>query len=690
MIFGLFLNRIVRPDGEGEGSHQAQSIRKRCASTFLNPVKGPLNDYGGIFLSRDELQVNLQAMANRHSLSTKLISIGMILLVLALTSIGLTLWVTWQLEGGAAAVNEAGRMRMQSWRMASIAQSAHQPEVVKELVSEFDASLKLLKEGDPLRPLFVPWDPNVNAQFASVKYLWEAQRDSWNVPNPPDADATAHAIANFVEAINKLVSAIEQHLARLTAILNLFQFLMMALAIGGAVIMLYTGYLYVINPLDNLQVGLQKIESGDFSTRIEVETKDEFGMVARGFNGMAGRLQTMYEGLEAQVEAKTRSIEAQRARIEALYEVSAFLASANTIEDMSRGFAQRVRKVMKADAVAVRWSDEANQRYLMLASDCFPEEMMEEERSLLAGACSCGNLTPDARTRVIPIHTHRDAPMRNCVKAGYENLVSVPVRLQQRLIGEIDLFFRGPLRLSPDEVELLDALSSHLASALEGLRAAALEREAAVGEERALLARELHDSIAQSLAFLKIQVQLLRTASQKSQALQVQTALDELDAGLRESIGDVRELLVHFRTRTNTDDIEAALQETLQKFKHQTGLQTQLAVRGDGLPLPADVQVQVLHVVQEALSNVRKHASASQVQLEIVKGALWTFTVRDDGAGFSVQDRKGETHVGLKIMHERAARIGAQVSVASHDGSGTTVTLVLPAHPVSAGLVPSP
>ena len=147
---------------------------------------------------------------------------------------------------------------------------------------------------------------------------------------------------------------------------------------------------------------------------------------------------------------------------------------------------------------------------------------------------------------------------------------------------------------------------------------------------------------------------------------------------------------MHFRTRTNTDDIEAALQETLQKFKHQTGLQTQLAVRGDGLPLPADVQVQVLHVVQEALSNVRKHAHASQVQLEIVKGALWTFTVRDDGAGFSVQDRKDETHVGLKIMHERAARIGAQVFVASHDGSGTTVTLVLPAHPVSAGLVPSP
>jgi two-component system nitrate/nitrite sensor histidine kinase NarX len=398
---------------------------------------------------------------------------------------------------------------------------------------------------------------------------------------------------------------------------------------------------------------------------------------------MATRLQTLYDGLEAQVETKTRRIESQRARIETLYEVSAFLASANTIEELSKGFALRVRVVMKADAVAIRWSDEANQRYLMLASDCFPQDMVEEERSLLAGACACGNLTPDARTRVIPIHSQEAAPMRNCIRAGYESLVSVPIRLQQRMIGEIDLFFRTVVTLNNDEVELLDALASHLASALEGLRAAALEREAAVGEERALLARELHDSIAQSLAFLKIQVQLLRSATQREQPAQVQTALDELDTGLRESIGDVRELLVHFRTRTNTDDVEQALQETLQKFKHQTGLPTLLEVRGEGLPLPADVQVQVLHVLQEALSNVRKHAGATHVSLEVNKGDRWSFVVRDNGVGFDAASNRGESHVGIKIMRERAGQVGAEVVVESALGEGTAVRLTLPAHPVA-------
>jgi len=530
----------------------------------------------------------------------------------------------------------------------------------------------------------MPINDEVNTRFSSVQAHWASNRGIWLGNASPDIDQALSATSQTVAAVDSLVTAIEQQLSRLTAILNLFQFVMMALAIVGAVVMLYTGYQYVINPLENLQLALLSIQSGNFSARVEVDTDDEFGQVANGFNGMASELQDLYEGLEAQVKIKTQHIEAQRARLESLYEISAFSASAASIEELSSGFARRVRAVVGADAAVVRWSDEANQRYLMLASDCFPQEMLESERSLLSGACACGNLTVDARTRVIPILEHEASPMRACARAGYVNVVSVPVRLQLRLLGEIDLFFRNVVDLSSEQKELLDALASHLANGLESLRAAALEREAAVGEERALLARELHDSIAQSLSFLKIQVQLLRNASRNAQPEKVQNALDELDAGLRESINDVRELLVHFRTRTNTDDVEAALQETLQKFKHQTGLSTHFQVTGAGLPLPADVQVQVLHVVQEALSNVRKHSQATQVTLEVTKGKAWRFVVRDDGRGFDpeLSDRQN-VRVGMKIMQERAQRIGASVQVRSELGKGTRMQLSLPSNPVS-------
>ena len=174
------------------------------------------------------------------------------------------------------------------------------------------------------------------------------------------------------------------------------------------------------------------------------------------------------------------------------------------------------------------------------------------------------------------------------------------------------------------------------------------------------------------------EMQLLRKAASKGQDARVMSTLDELDEGLRESINDVRELLVHFRTRTNTDDIERALQETLQKFQHQTGLPAKLHIEGHGLPLPPDVQVQVLHVVQEALSNVRKHAGASEVTLKVDKGPRWRFEVRDNGQGFAQRAASAsDTHVGLHIMRERAERIGAQVHVQSVPDKGTAVLLEL-------------
>ena len=246
-------------------------------------------------------------------------------------------------------------------------------------------------------------------------------------------------------------------------------------------------------------------------------------------------------------------------------------------------------------------------------------------------------------------------------------------------MGEVDLFHHAQLSLSAAERSLLEALAAHLAGAMENLRLNALEREQAVAQERTFIARELHDSIAQSLAFLKIQVQLMRDAlAQRDDAL-AQRVLAEIDTGVRESYGDVRELLVHFRTRAQGEDIEPALKTTLRKFEHQSGLPATIVMEGHGMPLSPDLQIQVLHIVQEALSNVRKHANASRVALLVAQQPQWRFEVRDDGVGF---DNEGgpddETHVGLRIMAERAERIGATLDVVTTPGRGTSIVLTLP------------
>ncbi len=617
-------------------------------------------------------------MKHTASLSDKLVRIGAGLLVVALISIGLTLWVTWKLSGGAAALNEAGRMRMQTWRLTSEVQAQLPAAHIEALTREFDRSMQLLKNGDASRPLFVPWDDQVRLRYAEVERLWQNQKTRFMAhPSMDHASLVQHA-NTFLTSIDRFVLSIEGQMAGLTAILNLFQFVMMALAIGGAVVMLYTGYMYVINPLSNLRDGLRKIESAQFSARVDVSSNDEFGQVASGFNRMAATLQSLYGNLEAQVAAKTQRIAAQKERLEALYGVSVFLAQTNELTALTQGFARRVRRMMRADAMALRWSGEDPSKLLLLASDEFPLVMQEEEKCLVAGACACGQPRPDARTRVIPIVSSDVAPLQHCSRLGYVGMISVPVRMHNKVLGEINLFYKSQVSLPAEELELMDTLASHLATAVEGLRAAALDREAAISGERALLARELHDSIAQSLAFLKIQVQLLRSAIAKNDTEKTGLALGELDSGLRESIADVRELLLHFRTRTQADDIDRAVQETLQKFQHQTGLQVSRRTTGEGLPLPQDVQIHVLHVLQEALSNVRKHAGARSVAIEIHKGESWRFVVRDDGAGFDEGGQRSELQVGLKIMRERADQIGASVTVDSAVGQGTTVTLRVP------------
>ena len=629
-------------------------------------------------------------MKRTSTLSSKLVRIGTGLLVVALISIGLTLWVTWQLSGSAAALNEAGRMRMQTWRLTSEVQAQLAPSAIAALTSEFDDSMRLLKNGDPSRPLFVPWDEEVQRRYAVVDRLWQSQKVRYTTRPIMDHGQLVEEATIFLKAIDDFVWSIEGQMAGLTAILNLFQIVMMALAIGAAVIMLYTGSMYVINPLSYLRDGLRKIESAQFSVRVEVVSNDEFGQVASSFNRMAATLQSLYGNLEAQVAAKTERIAAQKERLEALYGVSTFLAQTTDMQEMTQGFTQRVRQLMKADAIALRWSGEDASKLLLLASDQFPQVIQEQEKCLMAGTCACGQLRSDSRSRVIPISSSDAAPLQHCTRLGYESMIAVPVRMHNKKLGEINLFYKSLISMSAEELELLDTLASHLAAAVEGMRAVVLGREAAIAGERSLLARELHDSIAQSLAFLKIQVQLLRSAILKNDSPKTNVALSELDSGLKESIADVRELLLHFRTRTQADDIDRAVQETLQKFQHQTGLQVSSKTIGEGLPLPQDMQTHVLHVLQEALSNVRKHAGARSVEIEIHKGEPWRFLVRDDGVGFDLLGSRSELQVGLKIMRERADQIGATVAIDSAVGQGTTVTLRVPtAMPVKMKVSPT-
>ena len=627
----------------------------------------------------------------RHwNLGAKLALVATPFLLMALATIAVTLWVAWQLEGGAAAVNEAGRMRMQAYRI-SLSISTAQSQSLPALASEFTKGLETLRMGDPERPLFMPWDDAVRTQFGTVESGWTQYRQRWIATPPSSLEFLQADTARFVSDIDAMVGGIETHMSRWTALLHLAQLLTMTLAVVGTTVLVYVGYLFVLEPVGQIKQAIQRIREGDFATRVRITSTDEFGTLADGFNEMAQQVQSVHHSLEARVAEKTAELQEKRERLEALYNITSLVGKASSLHELTAGFVQRMRPIAHADGVALRWSDETNLRFLMLASDGLPSEMIESEHCVHAGDCHCGSPSLQAGLRIIPIRTMKPGRMQHCARAGFETIVSIPIRLHERLMGEVDLFFHAQIALSESDCSLLEALTAHLAAAMENIRLAALEKEAAVSQERSFLARELHDSIAQSLAFLKIQVQLMQDALSRDNLQQAQVVLDEINTGVRESYADVRELLVHFRTRANAEDIEPALKTTLRKFELQSGLPTTLQMDGHGLPLDPDLQVQVLHIVQEALSNVRKHAAtATQVWLDVQQAPRWRFEIRDNGAGFATaQEAHDETHVGLRIMRERAERINAHLDIHSIPGRGSSVILTLPDSQAKP-LVPQP
>lgn len=488
-------------------------------------------------------------------------------------------------------------MRMQAYRMALSVGSGDTRELPRQ-VAEFNESITLLHKGDPERPLFVPWDDKVAHHFQTVEKDWKHFHAQWLIQNPAVLTELRAETVAFAADIDALVASIEAHMSRWTAILHMLQMGVLGLAVLGARVLLFTGYLFVLEPVNQLKHAIQKIQACDFNARVDRVTSDEFGTLADGFNGMAEHLQSMYRNLESKVAEKTAELDEKRERLESLYEVTALVARAKSLEDLAQEFSQRVMRIAHADGVALRWSDQANQRYLMLAATGLPTYMVEQEKCLHAGDCHCGTPALDGRLKVIPIMSMAEQSFPHCAQAGFGTVVNIPIRLHERVMGEVDLFFHAKVSPSAAECSLLEALNSHLASAMENLRLNALEREAAVSGERHMLATELHDSIAQSLAFLKIQVQLMRDALQLGNQEKIQKVLEEIDLGVLESYGDVRELLVHFRTRANTEDIEPALATTLRKFEHQTGLKTTMTMSGHGMPLSPDLQIQALHIVQ--------------------------------------------------------------------------------------------
>ncbi|SOY69340.1 NarX, PUTATIVE TRANSMEMBRANE NITRATE/NITRITE SENSOR KINASE TRANSCRIPTION REGULATOR PROTEIN [Cupriavidus taiwanensis] len=625
--------------------------------------------------------------AMRHRLSTRIISLSLAVLLVVLGMISGTLWLSWKLEGAGAAINDAGSLRMRANRVAIELALAHAGRAhdLAAQAQALDTTLALLKKGDAARPLFLPDEPAIHAQLARVTHDWQQRLRPLAGADAAPAAYIA-ALPGFVAQADRLVGMIEHDSARKTDLLRLSQTALALMACIGTVAVIYLLYLWIILPVLRLQDGLRRMAAREFSLRLPVESRDEFGTLSEGFNRMAGELQGLYHDLEARVAQKTAELERHNRDLETLYEMAAFLNQAADAEAMAQGFLARVMRQFDADGGSVRVLDSRHGRMHLLAAAGLPAALAEADSCASANGCHCGDATREAVIAIVDLRGAARAGAADetpCGRDGFQSLAAFRIESQRGATGMFALHFRAPRRLPPSDRQLLQTLAQHLGTALEHLRLSATARQLAVVEERNLVAQGLHDSIAQGLNYLNLQVQLLDDAVARDDLAETRELVPMLRHGVEESYQDVRELLNNFRSRLGTGELRPAVEETVERFRRQCRTEATLAIdeRGGAWPLSPEQQLQVLFILQEALSNVRKHALAAHVAVALSHGRDFRLVVQDDGEGFDPDElaTRADAHIGLSIMRERAARLGARLQMQASPGSGVRIELVLPA-----------
>ncbi len=616
-------------------------------------------------------------------------------LSLTLMAIVYTLLLSWQLEGGGAAINETGSLRMRSYRMGllldQIAQEINVDAGLKTLATEvqdFDFILSSLQTGDPKRSLFLPKSEAVLLQMQVVRTTWKntmrgallAQANLEDRDNAAKARASyLQQLPNFVAQLNTLVTTVELELSDKTAWLRLCQTALIFLSLAASVALLYLLYLWIIDPIRRLQHGIARMSKDDLNVRIEIDTRDEFGELGSAFNRMADHLQNVHKTQEQRVHQKTAKLLAQNYEVSTLYEIAEFLAGSHSIEELCRGFLRRIMQRIAADGGIVRILDAQGENLHVAVHEGVSDQLVDAEFCLKKDDCLCGTAAQKGVILVRDFRLLDQAKKYQCKEEGYVSVAIFQILSREHPVGSFSLHFQNERQLTGEENRLLETLGKNLGAAIENQRLIAREKEFAVSQERNLLAQGLHDSIAQGLNFLNLQVQMLEDSLRREDTSEIRDIVPLLRAGVQESYEDVRELLSNFRTRLQDNNLESEMRNVLNKFQRQTGVVGSLQLEGDGAQLASEQQLQVLFILQEALSNVRKHAQADSVSVIVKNDRDFVMEVEDNGRGFEIRpiEEIDEAHVGLAIMYERAARMSAQFDVSSQVGEGTRICLRL-------------
>lgn len=278
-------------------------------------------------------------------------------------------------------------------------------------------------------------------------------------------------------------------------------------------------------------------------------------------------------------------------------------------------------------------------------------------------------------------HVTRLAEILQCDVSEESKTYYTPLHSTQHILGVVRIKIDSiPFDNTSHFRELLIRLGNQLSIAIERARVDQETRRMIIMEERSLIANELHDSLAQTLASLRFQVRVLDETLQPTSEFQSIRGIEQVENSLDEAYSDLRELIAHCRTPIKNQGLIPAVEKLISRFRKESGIHVLLQTDWQNSDLPPNMEMHIFRIVQEAMNNIRKHSGANNVRVMFRcddKGNH-SVLVENDGVGFETptpSDHPGK-HLGLTIMRERAIHLGGELRIESEPDEGTRIELV--------------
>ena len=371
--------------------------------------------------------------------------------------------------------------------------------------------------------------------------------------------------------------------------------------------------------------------------------------------------------------------------LKVLSEITTSLSTDANVEQLLGRFLTTMVRLAGAQAGAVRVITDDRTHLKLISSVGLPAELVEHEQIMGMDCGVCGKaareVTVSSWTNVAYCQKHANASYFN---EACTSVVAVPLMHKNKVMGVYNLFLDKDQTVSEDVRLLFHSISEHLGIALENARLTRENMRISLMNERQMLANQIHDSLAQTLAYAKMRLNVLADAMQHEDYPKANRYLGDVEEAVDLAYADLRDLITQYRDRINPRGLVPAIQELAKSFRKKANADVDFLNLAQDVSLTPDEEIQVFHIIQESLYNIAKHARARHVVITFdLENGQYIVNVADDGVGVQKKNDESSTmgkSFGLTIMRERAARLNGKLSVESRPAGGTVIRLIFPQH----------